>query len=235
VNDSRVSHRLRAFTLIELLTVIAIIGILAAILIPVVGSVRESARATQCLSNLRQIGLALHMYADDNDGYIPTSTNVDGNPQWSGALHDYLPRRIDGRNLRDHEIFVCPSADYPGYARDALHRTYSYTGAGLGPTSAGGTFSTSTTPRRVETIANHTLTPLVVEAKAWQNSANSLSNLAWPRIQPDLGASDSRDTPHVDFRHNERMNMLYTDGSVRPISFPDFKRMEQHIWRGLEG
>jgi prepilin-type N-terminal cleavage/methylation domain-containing protein len=60
-----------AFTLIELLTVIAIIGILAAILIPVVGMVREQARGAKCLSNLRQIGFAYQFYSNDHRGYLP--------------------------------------------------------------------------------------------------------------------------------------------------------------------
>ena len=58
----------RAFTLIELLVVIAIIAILAAILFPVFSQAREAARATQCRSNLRQIGTALSMYRNDYDG-----------------------------------------------------------------------------------------------------------------------------------------------------------------------
>lgn len=57
----------RAFTLIELLTVIAIIGILAAILIPVVGKVRKAAQAAKCVSNLRQIGGATFLYLNDHD------------------------------------------------------------------------------------------------------------------------------------------------------------------------
>jgi len=63
--------RNRAFTLIELLTVIAIIGILAAIIIPVVGKVRQSANKSACASNLRQIGTALTGYSADNRDALP--------------------------------------------------------------------------------------------------------------------------------------------------------------------
>ena len=61
----------RAFTLIELLTVIAIIGILAAILIPTVGRVRATAQGARCVSNLRQIGQQILAYANDSKGQLP--------------------------------------------------------------------------------------------------------------------------------------------------------------------
>jgi prepilin-type N-terminal cleavage/methylation domain-containing protein/prepilin-type processing-associated H-X9-DG protein len=60
-----------SFTLVELLVVMAIVAILTAILVPALGDVRERGRRTQCLNNIRQIGLAIEYYKDDHDGYYP--------------------------------------------------------------------------------------------------------------------------------------------------------------------
>lgn len=65
-----------AFTLIELLVVIAIIGILAAMLFPVFAQAREKARQIDCVSNMRQLGMALRMYADDHDGVFPLQSRL---------------------------------------------------------------------------------------------------------------------------------------------------------------
>ena len=73
----------RAFTFIELFVVIAIVALLAALLLPVLGRARESGRATACLSNLRQLGVALQLYVQDNQNRLPVmydalaSTNLD--------------------------------------------------------------------------------------------------------------------------------------------------------------
>ncbi|MEO7717363.1 MAG: DUF1559 domain-containing protein [Capsulimonas sp.] len=81
------------FTLIELLVVIAIIAILAAILFPVFAKAREKARQISCTSNMKQIGLGLLQYVQDNDETWPTST-YGGNPQkargWAGKVYPYL-------------------------------------------------------------------------------------------------------------------------------------------------
>jgi prepilin-type N-terminal cleavage/methylation domain-containing protein/prepilin-type processing-associated H-X9-DG protein len=228
----------RGFTLIELLTVIAVIGILAAILIPVVGRVRDSARATQCVSGLRQIGIALHLYADDHDERFPaandggaTGDDFTSGTIWCSALDPYLPRRIDGRNLRDHELFTCPSANYPGYTIEQTFRTYSYTGAALGLLPGGG--SNPRVGRRPADIPDHSRIPLVVEGKALNNSANTQSNWSWANVQPDLSASSPEQTNCLDFRHNGRMNVLYVDVSVRSSSLAEFKQITEPIYRGL--
>ena len=82
----------KGFTLIELLVVIAIIAILAAILFPVFARAREKARQASCMSNLKQIGLAMHMYAQDNDGRMPgyTYDSVNGHGWWYKKLPPYI-------------------------------------------------------------------------------------------------------------------------------------------------
>jgi prepilin-type N-terminal cleavage/methylation domain-containing protein/prepilin-type processing-associated H-X9-DG protein len=83
-------NRKPAFTLIELLVVIAIIAILAAILFPVFAKAREKARQTACLSNLKQIGMAVMMYVQDYDETMPFVLSWGGNctPKWGTNFGD---------------------------------------------------------------------------------------------------------------------------------------------------
>ncbi len=97
----------RAFTLIELLVVIAIIAILAAMLLPALSRSKQQAWATACLSNLKQIGIASTMYADDNNQALPRSAHQTAS--WVGTLQPYT----SGTNL-----WRCP--------RDPVKRVFSY-------------------------------------------------------------------------------------------------------------
>ncbi len=100
----------KGFTLIELLVVIAIIAILAAILFPVFAKARDKARQASCLSNLKQIGLATHLYAQDYDEYFPTGSFVDAsNINVSGRIYtlaNTLPAGGGAPNFYDAGPFV---------------------------------------------------------------------------------------------------------------------------------
>jgi prepilin-type N-terminal cleavage/methylation domain-containing protein len=114
----------QGFTLIELLTVIAIIAILAAILIPVVGSVREQARGAVCRSNLRQIGLAIQMYSLDHNGFTPppaTATASTTGPVVGGGLAGLLippPVGWGSDYAGTPDLFFCPGQHHPDLVQE---------------------------------------------------------------------------------------------------------------------
>lgn len=92
----------RAFTLVELLLVIAIIGMLAAILLPALSMARESARRSTCVSNLKQLGLVLNMYANDNSERFPPLDD-------QSLMLMFEPSLIYPEYLSDALILACPS------------------------------------------------------------------------------------------------------------------------------
>lgn len=112
------SSRRVGFTIIELLIVIAIIGIITAILFPVFSKAMEKSRQTKCLSNLRQLGMAMHMYAIDWNGHLPTVRvfeGGEGNPygNWAGVTIYGGP--CDPRKgqiysyVNNVEVYLCPN------------------------------------------------------------------------------------------------------------------------------
>lgn len=116
------------FTLIELLIVIAIIAILAAILFPVFASARNKARATACLSNLKQIGTAVMQYTQDFDETFPcgnkgldsshpTNGASDSPTGWAGQIYPYV---------KTTQVFLCPSDSTQPGATTTPSTTYTY-------------------------------------------------------------------------------------------------------------
>ena len=106
------SRKTFAFTLVELLVVIAIIGVLIALLLPAIQAARESARRTQCVNNMRQLGLAVHNYHDATKG-LPPSRVADGQHTWLVLILPYM-EQAQIRDLWDPQL---------GCFYDQLHPT----------------------------------------------------------------------------------------------------------------
>ena len=119
------------FTLVELLIVIAVVGVLAALLLPALSRAREKARSTQCVSNLRQWGIAFRLYANDNDDCLPRRgqgvqvlTRLDRPEDWFNALPFYFGQPSYQSLATNHlkpaahapSVFICPTAKDPGGA-----------------------------------------------------------------------------------------------------------------------
>lgn len=209
---TKLKNRRRGFTLIELLVVIAIIALLAAILFPVFSRARESARGAQCQSNLKQIGAASLMYAQDWDGVLPIS-NTDGK-LWDYQLMSYLnyESNISEANKRNnYSIFHCPSGNANHAYVAYRSRGYSYNQY-IGLLLLGANNDTAILAS-IETPSN---TLLAIDSiNSGYGAEERIEGFTFPGKTNHAFVSTTGELKNVCYRHHERANVLFTDGHVK--------------------
>ena len=187
----------KGFTLIELLVVIAIIAILAAMLFPVFVKTREKAHQTACLSNLKQIGLAFQMYAQDYEGaccpYGVGSPDTGAVTQWEMHLYPYV---------RSLGVYTCPSSSFQPTQALVQPSYFSYLGAygwNLNLFNDPATF--------LVTLADLDMpadTVIAVDSKPF-NCVSLPDGILWSLAKPA-------------YRHSDMCNVVFCDGHAKALT-----------------
>ena len=216
-----------AFTLVELLVVIAIIAILAAILFPVFARARENARRTSCQSNLKQIGLGWLQYAQDYDEKIMRFSTGNGAPSpanptaywwggWDGTTYDASKGLIQPY-LKSDQVRSCPSFAVPAANAYEGPTGYAYNVDTLSPTGYGPAPTYTAMPRAASLASIEDTARTVAFCDAAQlDSASAIRSSTYL-------SSPSSDYPNFHARHLETGNVLFCDGHVkamRPVYRP---------------
>ena len=215
------SARRRAFTLVELLTVIAIVGVLAAIIIATVGSVREKARSAGCAANIRQMAVLTSIWAQDNNGWVP---------QASWAVKE-LPAYLRATNLRsvgyNDKVGTC------GSVNDGVTNPPHY---GINSQLVAADFANNPTAFYVHgnyklTAVLSSRTILFTETKwvsGWSFNANIVTD-----FPPAGGGRTSAymATPNTfDARHGGKGYVAYTDGHVALKTQAELNVLNPNPW-----
>ena len=218
-----------AFSLIELLAVIAVISILAALLFPGLAAARQRASTLTCAQNLRQIGLGMRLYADtDANGLLPASTfpgrppiGLNPWPTWIYALSNQIP--ASGR------LRVCPSDALrsvlmTNFGCSYVLNEYTATDPGTSQPAANGTTPAVEPNRRLDSLANPSGTILVFEASKLSQLIGDLQThpdawfFGWNYVLADIDP----------YRHGRGANYLFADNHVTLVPALEMKkRIEQ--------
>ena len=240
------SHRYTLFTLIELLIVISIIAILAAMLLPTLSMARESARRIKCTGNLKQIGTALHMYAADYNDWAPIALGTSPADYgsyyhtWScrSVFPEYLKLNTDITKARPQgNVLECPNQD--SYTQGSVPKFYTAdaeaTGSkvkiGYGMNQFLNYINSSGKKQGMKLGRFQNQSNVFV----FQDSSNNTTDRYYVHNEA-LNFFDSNANGRVMFRHNRGVNINWLYGHASSISRSEFIEYttSANEWRWLQ-
>lgn len=217
------------FSLIELLVVVSIIAVLAGMLLPAIGLVRDAARSASCSSNLRQLGMSFHAYADENEGRFPPYSN-DPLPT---DLNHFYPNLLDDAGLV--EVAQWRSQPY-GVAAGGIWKCPSLSSSLTGSSGGygmlenslhGGGYQLSIIRAQV----SRTTTRLLLSDA--ENNQGAGTYKGWPSTSCPIcsGTWDNRRRAAARHGQGHSTNVCFVDGHVAPVPWNDLLTNLNDIWR----